>query len=93
MKSIRTSVGYVLVCFGLWIAFTGCLIGAYDTIQWLNGTPFGGTSLQSVLGAPSAQFASWQLGLWVQPLWLLAMLGGSFLTLLGAALIDRRRPA
>jgi hypothetical protein len=52
-----------------------------------------GTSLQSVFGAPNPHAASWKAGLWVQPLWLLAMLGGSLLTVPGAALIDRRRAA
>jgi hypothetical protein len=93
MTFVRSRLGYLFACFGLWFAAIGCLIGAYDTLKWLNGAAWLGTSLQSVFGEPASHWAPWQAGLWLQPLWLLAMLGGSFLTLLGAAMIDRRRSA
>jgi hypothetical protein len=93
MKSVRSSVGYLFACFGLWVAAVGCFLGGYDTLQWLRGTAWLSTSFQSVFGTPPSNSAAWLVGLWVQPLWLLAMLGGAFLSLLGAAIIDRRGSA
>jgi hypothetical protein len=93
MKSARNGVGYVFACFGLWLSAIGCLFGGYDTIKWLNGAAWLSTSLQALFGPPPPQSAAWLLGLTVQPLWLLAMLTGAFLSLLGTAMIDRRGPA
>jgi hypothetical protein len=92
MRFKQHKTGKILVASGLTLALAAAMIGFYDAAVWFATGTWADTSLHGLLGPlpplEPGELRSLELGLWVQPVWLLLALGGAILAMFGSALMD-----